>query len=401
MPLFMDKGKFKSVRRIAVISDSALGFGSPDIAGLCDGLCEYFGAEGLLVQPDDLNRPMVDLTFKANVRSLRLFSILPTYTRSWRWSYFRLAAQAVDKFKPDIVVAVGPNGYGVTCALKRQPKLLVYYMLEMATTEPLYKEIHQAGNGHIDCYILPEVERHDYDFGQLYWKKDGPFERILLSAPIDYPNPIRPIPISRRNGKMIYFGHIHPEETLLDNLLTPELDAYPMDFFGRIGGSDRAAIATRIAAAPGKTYRGLVTPPELAAVLPQYNYSLVTWKPEGSIARYHLPATKLYHSVLAGVPLIAVPNPLNSYYINRYGIGVLMRSATRDAFNTAIRQAAEMIGTDAYKEMVDRCLKTANGPFLWSEQVRRCARLVERQLDKKWDKLTGAKPKEEETEQKA
>ena len=80
--LFTSKEKFGRVRKIAVVSDSALGFGSPDILGLCDGLCEHFGAEGLLIQPDDLNRPLVELNFKANVRSLRIFSLLPTYARS-------------------------------------------------------------------------------------------------------------------------------------------------------------------------------------------------------------------------------------------------------------------------------------------------------------------------------
>lgn len=386
MTLFTSKEAFSKVRKIAVVSDSALGFGSPDILGLCDGLCEHFGAEGLLIQPDDLNRPLVDLRFRANVRSLRVYSLLPTYTRSWRWSYFQQAGKALDKFQPDLVIAVGPNGYGGAMAMRWKPKCMVYYMLEMATIEELYARLHEYGNSRFDAYIVPDIERHAIDFGNLRWKKDVLVEPILLTAPIDYPDPLTPRAWNERNGKMIYFGHIHPEETLVDNLLSPELDDYPMEFFGRIGGSERAAIANRIASTPNKVYRGLATPPELAETLPQFAYSLVTWKPVGHVGRYHLPATKLYHSVLAGVPVIAVPNPLNTYYIRRLGVGILMDTWNRRAFNDAIAKAMATIGTDAYREMVDNCRKASETLFRWDKQVARAAALVKKALVKKWER---------------
>lgn len=384
--------KFAKIERIAVISDSALGFGSPDIIGLADGLCAHFGAKGILVQPDDLNRPLVDIQFTADVRSIRLFSDLPTYTRSWRWNFFRLAARAVDDFKPDLVVVVGPNGYGASRALRFRPKLLVYYMLEMATTEPLYADLHKHyGNGDVDAYIIPDIERHNIDFGNLNWRKDIDFEGIYLTAPINYPVPIKPRPADDRNGKMIYFGHIHPEETLLDNMLTPQLNDCEIEFFGRIGDADRGVIANRIASTPGKAYRGLQTPEDLADTLPQFNFSLVTWKPEGNIARFHLPATKLYHSVLAGVPIIAVPNPLNAYFIQKLGIGLLMDGWSRRSFIDTLQQARAMIGTDAYRAMVDRCRVAAEKEFSWQRQVDRCAALVERSMQRKWRRLYAPK----------
>jgi len=397
--LFTSKEKFGRVRKIAVVSDSALGFGSPDILGLCDGLCEHFGAEGLLIQPDDLNRPLVELNFKANVRSLRIFSLLPTYARSWRWSYFQQAGKALDKFQPDLVVAVGPNGYGGALAMRWKPKCMVYYMLEMATHELLYARLHEYGNARFDAYIVPDTERHAIDFGNLRWKKDVLVEPILLTAPIDYPNPLVPRPWDKRNGQMIYFGHIHPEETLLENMLGPELDDYLIEFYGRVGGSERAAVANRIASTPGKVYRGLATPEELAEVLPQFSYSLVTWKPVGHIGRYHLPATKLYHSVLAGVPVIAVPNPLNTYFIRRFGVGILMSSWSRRAFEEAISKAMQMVGTDAYREMVENCRKASETVFQWDRQVARAAALIEKALAKKWERaLPFRKPADADTE---
>lgn len=383
--------KFTKIERIAVISDSALGFGSPDIIGLTDGLCKRFGAQGLLVQPDDINRPIVKLEFEADVKSLRLYSILPTYTQSWRWHFFRQAAKAVDDFKADVVIVVGPNGYGASRALKRRPKLLVYYMLEMITHEPLYADLHERGNDDIDCYIVPDIERHDIDFGALKWKKDVPIERILLTAAIDYPRPLQPLAHDKRNGALLYFGSIHPEETLLDNLLIPEFDETPIDFFGRISGSNRAAVVNRITVTPEKTYGGLLSPSELAETLPRYLYSLVTWKPIGSVARYHLPATKLYHSVLAGVPVIAVPNPLNSYWIRKAGVGILLDSWNRAAFVSGLKSAIEMAGTDAYRQMVDNCRKVSEGEFLWSVQVERAAALIDRQIHKKWAQLYARK----------
>lgn len=214
-------------------------FGSPDILGLCDGLCEHFGAEGLLIQPDDLNRPLVELNFKANVRSLRIFSLLPTYARSWRWSYFQQAGKALDKF---------PGGY----RRGRRPERIrrrtghaleaqVHGLLHARTGNAwlLYARLHEYGNARFDAYIVHDTERHAIDFNNLRWKKDVLVEPILLTAPIDYPNPLVPRPWNKRNGQMIYFGHIHPEETLLENMLGPELDDYPIKILRARQGAER------------------------------------------------------------------------------------------------------------------------------------------------------------------
>lgn len=386
--LGFSQAEFKTIRRVAVISDSALGFGSPDINALADGLCARFGAEGLLVQPDDINRPIVDLKFTRNVRSVRLFSILPTYTKSWRWLFFRRAAQEVDRFKPDLVVAVGPNGYGAAMAMRHKPRIMAYYMLEMATNDPLFAELHQLGVDRFDCFVIPDIERHVIDFTNMKWPKDVMFERILLTAPIDYPNKFKILPAGQRKKNFIYFGSIHPEETLLDSLIMPEMDPYNIEFYGRISGVDRAAVADRISASPNKSYGGLLTPEEMAAALPEFRYSIVSWKPEGAVARYHLPATKLYHSILAGVPVIAVPNPLNSYWIGLLGCGILLDGWSRAAFVKGFRQALEMVGTEAYRVMVENCRAAAEGELVWETQVDRVAALISRTLDKKWIKRT-------------
>lgn len=386
----LNEKDYSNIERIAVISDSALGFGSPDIQGLADGLCKRFKAKGLLIQPDDINRPLIKLDFEADIRSTRVYSLLPTYTRSWRWDFFRQAGRLIDQFKPQLVVAVGPNGYGATRAMRHKPRILCYYMLEMVTHEPLFANLHEVGgNANIDCYIIPDAERFNIDFKYLNWKKDVPVDRIFLTAPIDYPRPMRSRSAEERNGKFIYFGSIHPTETLLDSMISPDFDDVPIDFYGRISGSNRADVVNRISATPNKYYGGLAPPQELVDLLPQYNYSLVTWLPEGSVARYYLPATKLYHSIMAGVPVIAVSNPFNAYFIERYKCGLLLESWHKSSLQKTFQAAGEMRETDAYRTMVDNCKKLAEGAFNWESQVDRAENLVRTTLSKKWQRRYG------------
>ena len=386
------------IERIALISDVALGFGSPDISAMIDGLCEHFGAEGLLLQPDEVTKPFIDLEFQSNVRSVRILSNLPSWLNSWRWHFFREAGRELNRFKPDIVIAVGPTGYGASLALKHKPSLVLYYMLEMVSENPVYKELHMRGKGHIDCFLVPEVERFGIDFSAVAWKKDVPFERMALSASIDYPRPMISKSADQRNGKFIYFGSLHRKDTLLDGMLTSELDDVEIDFAGRPLGSeaDRAKIAPRIASTPGKSYLGQLVPGALMNALPNYNFSLVTWRPEGSVARWHLPATKLYHSILAGVPVIAVPNPLNCFFINKYGIGLLLEDATNKSIISGLKAANAMIGTHEYHAMVERCKNLAEGDFAWSRQIRKIANLIQTTLNIKAEKIAqrrfGAKP---------
>ncbi|MBE7540782.1 MAG: hypothetical protein M9913_00685 [Bryobacteraceae bacterium] len=353
---------------IVQVSDISVGHGNFDSVSLIRSLCELYGLPGVILEPDQPEKPLADLG--AGLSSIRIPVSGPFRSQEGRVEFVYKTAEWIDRLKPRILVIRCSWNIPVLYRLKRKAPLVLYHATESTT---YYGDSDAEFNRHaadwIDAVIFPEENRAKLDI-----RRCG-FEKIPVA--IAYNSPLRladlkqPVEASARNGKIMYSGALDVRATFVEYYANPRMQAFPVDIYGYVGGSEPDRTQQILQSAGGRiTYRGFVSSAELERARPNYSYGLTIWNPDKENQRYACPC-KFFESIAAGVPVITAPHPQPGMLVSRYRCGLVMEDWSLDGMLGALKQAMRIYGTAEYASMVANCHRAMKVELNWDRQFER------------------------------
>lgn len=371
------------ISTIAVISDVSVGYGTPQIISIAKSLSQYFDAQGIILEPDQPERPPSDLEIE-RIDIKRFYTSTHPYALSGRYDYCLQVAQEIDKLKPDIIVLAAFVGAGALLTMKHKPKLIIYYGLEH-TDGTMWRELELMPliAPMIDIAIFPEEMRAQLDAPRLKLEKKPILILYNGSSSI-----VENLPASKRNGRLFYGGLIHPDLTYGDWYMDGDLDKYPIDMFGLIDGyEDKTKKLEKLATRASRiSYNGYVKGgSELLNILRSYQFSIVAWTPVRESFKYAAP-NKFFDAIQAGVPIISAPHPMCKRLVERYGCGYIMEDWTLDAMKDSLSEASLSILRGEYSEIIEKNIPIAQADLCWDKQFEKVAHFLDH-----WDNTQSTK----------
>lgn len=359
------------IRKIAVVSDVSVGYGSPQILSIMHSLLEEFPeAEGLLIEPDQVIRPPIKRKH-TRFRIFRVFTRCEMQTRQWRIEYPIKCGEVLQRFKPDIVIYTSIILCPIHDFLPSPKPLSVAYFLEMPEWYHFGQTCHfilSHLNRYCDLLLHPEINRMEscmYSFRDLHLPQYVVYNTSEFSCAEDI------LPLNQCNGRILYQGTIDRDLTFADYFISPEVQKYPIDLYGLIEGPNEAKneLTEKFAAMTKESrYLGYVKADVLAELRRWYAYGIISWNPVNENFRLAAP-NKLFDYIGSGVVPIAAPHPQCKYLIKKYNCGILLSDWSFEAFLNGLRYAMLIYGTPAYEEMRQNCIRAACEELNWDTQM--------------------------------
>lgn len=355
--------------RLMGVSDVSTGYGSPQIPLFMHSLqVHYAGAATLLVEPNQPERPPRGERFP-DLGVRRLPTLTHPHSSAGRIEYVGRAAEAVDDYRPDVLVVFCSYSLPVLFRLRRRPPFVIYYRTEFS---PAYGALDIEMNGHIgslvDLVIDPEENRAAREIEVCgYTGVPG----VVMYNCCNDTRRRPPIPPRRRNGRLIYQGTIDGKRTFAGYYLDPRLSDQPIDLFGWVTGPDRGQLETALRDLIGSVrYFGVKDYRVLARLRRKYAYGLVSWNPLDDQHRYSCP-NKFFELIADGVPPVTAPHPQPRKLVERYRCGLLMRDWSFEGFHEAVLEASRVYGTADYEDLVRNCRRAVQEELNWQTQFAR------------------------------
>jgi glycosyltransferase involved in cell wall biosynthesis len=357
---------------VVAVSDVSVGYGSPQIPMLVRDVVRQYGAEGVIIEPDQSG--MAPIRMIAGCRVERVQTAYNPHSTPGRIDYVVEAAQRVNELQPDVLIIVCTYSLPVLLKLKRRPCVVIYASIESVSAySAIEYDLNRSVADWVDVVIYPEENRAQLDMPRCGFQ--GKPVAIMLNA-TNSPQ-AAPVPLDGRNGTILYAGTLDPARTNTHYFFDKPAETLPIDVFGAFRGGADPEFKRKLvdAVARGVRYQGLLPSAELAKLRTRYAYSIVMWAPTNENQRFAAP-NKFFEAIGDGVPPIVTPHPQCEEVIARYGCGLLIEDWSPVAFNRAIRRATDMYGTPAYTQMVENCARAAESDLNWDAQVAKLRRLL-------------------------
>ncbi|MBM3450330.1 MAG: glycosyltransferase [Armatimonadetes bacterium] len=357
--------------RVVGVSDVSVGYGSPQIPAFIASVATHYGGEGIVLEPDQIERAPRDGLFPA-VDIERLATSFHPYSAIGRLEYNVAASRRVDALAPDVLVVFGEYCLPVLAKLRRRPRVVILYALELITY-PFDIEVSRAVCASVDLMVFPEENR-----ARLHADRCGhnqvPRVIVYNCAPHELERrAVAPAPAAQRNGRIVYHGTIEHGRTYAEYFLDAKTQALPLDTYGVFGGP-RAA-ETRAAfrdMTRNSRFLGYVDAARLAEIRRDYLFSIVMWNPDQENQYYAAP-NKFFESIVSGVPPIAAPHPQCRMLLERYDCGLAMSDWSFGSFLSSLRRGLALAGSERYAELVRNCGQAVRAELNWATQFAKVA----------------------------
>ncbi len=368
-------------RRILVVSDVSLGYGTPQILRAAESFAEAFDADVLVLEPDEPERPAVDISehvASPNITLKRIFTTAHPYASGGRVEFSLLAAREVEAFAPSIILFCSDYGLPILLRIDPGKSLNIFYCLE---------QVHDRPNpdwrpliAHCDIIIFPESNRAKLYYEIINGKGGGPEAIILFNANHARVSEAPEKPIKR----LFYGGSFHKDMTCASHFFDPKIVTMPVDVYGLIRGfDDEQAVRKQMSGARGGLrYCGyLEANDKYFDLLSRYQYSIVIWNPVNSAQLYAAP-NKFFDAIASGTPPICAPHPQCVEVIQKWRCGLLLDDWSVGAMRARLKQAVRMIGSDDHQEMINNCLVAMQRELAWPVQFEKVLAAIRRRLDR-------------------
>jgi len=350
--------------KVVAVSDVTLGYGTPQLPLLTRSLVEHYRGEGEIVEPAQPESPPRHELFPG-IRIRRIGLSTHPHSERGRQEYIRRATGLVDGLDPDVLVIACTYSLPVLFRLKRRPKQVIYYATEsISFYGPFDEDMNRLTDGLVDLVIFPEENRAAIAVRQFGFESAKKVVMYNVTRPL---SPTPPLPRSQRNGRLVYAGTLHLEQTLARYFLYKKMLRVPVDLFGQLKMSLAEREQFLIGLTGAARYRGYVTARELDEVRRAYMYSIVMWNPLNENQLYAAP-NKMFESIADGVPPICAPHPQCKLILNRYRCGILMPDWSFEGFYSGIQQAKRMLSNGGWEEMAGNCARATSEELNWEQQ---------------------------------
>jgi glycosyltransferase involved in cell wall biosynthesis len=355
--------------KIAAISETLIGYGSPQIPKFSTEIGRHFGARTLVFTPYDEVKPRNDLYPEIDIE------VIPCRAKRFhplgRAEYTIRVAQRLNELKPDVIVAFCTYSLPALLRLAYQPKKIIYYSLESLTNYDRTEELlNKKLASKFDVVIYPEFNRVALD-GTRGGLLDRP-TAIMLNNVHALAEADEVLPADRRNRRIIHPGSIAVRDTFAEYYVDPRSQSYPLDIYGIVYGQPLKDSIARLSG--NVRYLGVVDEATLAKRRRDYSWGLVMWNPDSENGRLAAP-NKLFDYIASGVPALAAPHPQAAEIIARFGCGILMPDWSYASFQWAIEEALSLSGSPQYAGFVEGCVR-AQRELCWENQFEKFLRLL-------------------------
>jgi len=364
--------------KVGCVSDISIGYGTPQIPLFMRSIHAYFRGTGkpLIIEVDQPERPPRHHHFP-DLEIIRLFTCNhPHAVHAGKIDYILGAARILNERRPDVLMI--PNAYclPVLWKLNYRPRLMVYYVFEMANPFGYdYEETRlnaEAGNL-VDLVIFPEHNRAIQHIQQFEYQNLTNLVLFNAAPLLDEPD----VPSDSRNKRIIYHGTIHEERTKGVFYLDEAVRKMPIDLFGNVQSVTPEFRDKLLAEGDNLQYHGYVDNATLRSIRKTYSYSITYWNPSIKNQLYACP-NKFFESIAAGVPPITAPHPQTKKLVERYDCGIVMKDWSLSAFVNALKHAMDLVDTPRFARMVRNCKVAYKRELNWESQFQK----VKAQLDK-------------------
>jgi len=356
--------------RIACVSNISVGYGTPQILYLLRSLRELIEgtAPPTLLEIDQPERPPRHDLFP-DLDITRIYTLRHPQSREGSIQYINEAAAHLNKERPEVLVIPSTYSLPVLWLLSYAPRIVVYYVLEMPETLIANCEqvqLNQHARRWVDVALYPEINRariHIDTFGY------HAIPSAVICNAIPHKRKV-PVPVQKRNGRILYQGTIHEELTSAKYFLDDDVQRIPIDLYG-IVDSDSTDFDDKIRRMNGNViYCGYVDNASLAEIRANYSFSIIYWNPINDNQLYACP-NKFFESLADGIPVITAPHPQTKTLTERYACGLVMPDWSLDSFISTLKEALGLIHTPRYAEMVKNCRRAHNEELHWEIQFEK------------------------------
>lgn len=357
--------------KVLAISDVSLGYGSRQIPALVDFIGNYYDAEKIILEPDQLERPPNEQLFPG-INILRLRGNMHPHSSQGRIEYILNATKYVDKIKPEILILCTSFSLPILFKKKFKPEKTIYYSLEMVSGYYGDLDMNKIIDKEIDFIIFPEENR-----ALNHLETTGTELPFCIVYNCVNKNTTEIVPLKQKNGKILYQGGLH-KNTAYEYFLENKLQKFPIDIFGLVEHIDPVAknlILSKFYSLNQKVhYGGYIPFNELEKIRKHYLFSIAIWLPLNENSSFACP-NKFFESISNGVPVITAPFPQGELLCKRYDCGILMNDFSFDSFAGAIDRALN-IDEKKYEKIVNNCKKAVLNELNWENQMRKVQRLL-------------------------
>lgn len=351
--------------KIAVVSETIIGYGSPQVPVFARAMAEHLQTRPLVFTPYDPIAPRRDLYPEIDIEVVPLRAL--RYKPLGRAQYLIKVAKRLNELKPEVLVLFCTYSVPVLRKLKYRPKKVIYYSLESLTN---YKRTEQHLNrklaSQFDAVIFPEFNRAALD---------GARGGLLGRPTLVVYNGVHPKsashqvkPAAERNGRIVHPGSIAYEVTFAEYFLDQRSRTYPLDIYGITYGDELKAA---IAAMTGNVrYLGVIDEKTLAERRLDYSWGIVTWNPDTENGMLAAP-NKLFDYIASGVPVLTAPHPQAAEIVKRYKCGLVMPDWSYESFQWAIEEALMIGRSEHYAKFVEGCVRAHQEELSWDHQFEK------------------------------
>lgn len=359
--------------KVLAVSDVSMGYGSRQISYIVDYLGNFYKAEKIIIEPDQMELPPQHYLFPG-IKIHRLIGSTHPYSNAGRIEFILKASKFVDRIRPDILIICTTYTLPTLFKIKFKPKKVIYYCLESISHYDGDLEMNQNIDSKVDLIIFPEENRARIHLDLTKTKVPS---CIVLNAT----NPCRkiePVPFDKRNNRIIYNGRIH-QGTAYDYFLNPKVQNFPIDMYGLVESltiSDKHRIDSQLFSLNKNVqYKGHLPFDKLLNLRKLYLFSIVIWLPLNENTQYACP-NKFFESIFDGVPPITTPQPQCKMICKRYDCGIVMEDYSFESFLRSIKQALDL-DKSRYLELVDNCNKAILTELNWDTQMKAVMKFLE------------------------
>ena len=374
----MNTGPSSPCLRMVLISDVSLGYGTPQLLRMAESFAAVFGAQVHILEPDESDRPPVDIRDHVSAPGVyleRIYTPGHPYWMQGRVEFCARAAERIRTLDPQVILFSTMYAIQVLDRLDAGGMLKIFYGLEDADVHYsyLFSLVRRC-----DVFIFPEENRRRLYSERLGIAGSGKRNLVVYNSNnrAEWTDP------DERLRRIFYGGSFDRHNNFADYFLKSSVIGMPIDIYGVIKGfKNDAAVAGQLSGLNGGvSYCGYrQSDASFFELLSRYLYSIVIWNPYREDYLYACP-NKLFDAIACGVPPIAAPHPQCVEILQKWNCGILMDDWSFESFRRALVSAFNAAGSDYYRELAANCRRARDEELSWDRQFGKLIPAVERFL---------------------
>ena len=388
MDVNQDAEKTPKNRRVVIVSDACLGYGSPQIPAFAHEILKIGNIKITVVEPNVPKNPPKNYAY-SDFEIRRIHTSAPIYSGG-RAEYCEKCARFIETTTPSVVILICTFSLPVLLYCRFKPIITLYYSIESIVQYGKQDiELNREMNNKIDAIIWPEENRMKRDTVRCQFQNVDSY--LSLNSSNQKSSSDNIVPWNKRKKRIIHQGTIGSKETFSHYFMEKEIARLPIDVYGPIVDQRSRTLESLSASVYNESkanliYQGRIDLDQLELVRREMAYSICIWSPETERGLF-APSNKFFEAIADGVPPITAPHPQHVRIIEKYDCGIILDDWSLRALRKGLLYGLRIFGTGQYESLVENCRTAVRTELNREHQYRDVVQLIRTKLDSDSDFL--------------